>query len=77
MASTRALGIGLIILSGLFWAAIPVVHLFHLSAWWTAAADATLLVAAELAFWPGSVLLGASFKEKLRALWHPRSWFHR
>jgi hypothetical protein len=77
MISKRSAGIGLIVLSGLLWAVIPVVHFFHLSAWWTAAVDGALLIAAELAFWPGSVLLGASFQEKLKRWWNPRAWLKK
>ena len=77
VSRTRTNGIALIVLSGLCWALIPVVHLFALSLSWKAAIDAALLIAAEIAFWVGSVLLGASFKEKLKKLWNPRAWFRK
>lgn len=66
--SSKALGIILIILSGLFWLLIPAIHLFDISGWWKAAFDAVLLIAAEIAFWVGSVLLGKEFIAKFKRI---------
>jgi hypothetical protein len=77
LSSARTIGIGLVILSALLWAAIPVTHLFPISLWWKAAIDTALLIAAEIAFWIGAAMLGAAFKEKVKRLWKPKEWFRK
>jgi hypothetical protein len=66
--SSKGIGIALIVLSGVFWLLIPGVHLFDIPGWWKAAIDAVLLIAAEIAFWIGSILLGREFMAKLKKI---------
>ncbi len=65
-------GIVLVVLSGVFWLLIPPVHLLKISTAWKAAIDVMLFVAAEIAFWGGSYLLGKEFYPKLKEWFRTR-----
>lgn len=68
LKSSRGIGVTLIVLSGIFWILIPAVHVLDISGWWKAAIDTVLLIAAEIAFWVGSILLGKEFMAKLKKI---------
>ena len=59
-------GIALIILSGVFWLIIPLVHMLKISLAWKATIDAILFIAAEIAFWVGALFAGKEFLVKLK-----------
>jgi len=75
--TTRVIGIVLFVLSWVLWILIPCVYLFSISVWWKATIGGTLFIAAEIAFWVGSVLLGKEFLEKIRKIPSIKDWFKK
>jgi hypothetical protein len=68
----KAIGIALVVLSGLLWCCIPLVHMLSISGWWKGAIDAAIFVVAEIAFWVGSVLAGKEFVRRLWRFWETK-----
>ncbi|MFA4874650.1 MAG: transporter suffix domain-containing protein [bacterium] len=66
MKGKKTIGVGLIVLSGVFWLALPGVAFLSVSNWWKGAIVAALLVLAEIAFWVGSVMVGAALWKRLK-----------
>lgn len=67
--TSKIVGISLVVLSGVLWLLIPLVHMLKISFAWKATIDGILFVAAEIAFWVGTVLAGKDFLIKLK------NWF--
>lgn len=73
--SNHLLGIGLIVLSVVLWLLIPPVYWLPVSTWWKGAIVAGLFIAAEIAFWVGSVMAGTHFARKWRLVQRIKAWF--
>ncbi len=64
----KTIGIALVVLSGVFWLIIPVVHLFNIPLWLAGTIDVSLFVAAEIVFWVGAAILGKPFVQKMKEM---------
>ena len=72
---TRLLGIILLVVAVLFWAAAPAVFLIPLSATQKVWAGSAFLVLGEVAFWASAVVLGREVFRRYRRYLDPRGWF--
>jgi hypothetical protein len=72
---TRLLGIILLVVAVLFWAAAPAVILIPLSATQKVWAGSAFLVLGEVAFWISAVVLGREVFRRYRRKLDPRGWF--
>lgn len=72
---TRLLGIVLLVVAVLFWAAAPAVLLIPLSATQKVWAGSAFLVLGEVAFWASAVVLGREVFRRYRRYLDPRGWF--
>lgn len=66
--SAKALGFGLLVLSGILWLAIPGVPFLPLSTEGKGIVVAALLILAEVAFWLGLVLVGKEYADRIRKI---------
>ncbi len=66
MKNMKTVGIGLIVLSGLLWLALPGIPFLPLSNWWKGTVAVAILALAEITFWAGSAMVGASVWKKIK-----------
>ena len=74
---TRSIGISLIVLSAMLYAAILLLPLLPFSGKERLAAVPVLVILGEVAFWGGGALLGAEVVARYRRWLNPRYWFNR
>lgn len=77
MPARRAVGVGLVGVSVLLYAAVPAVALTSLSVAAKAGISSVLVIAGEVAFWAGGVLLGMELLSRFRRVFRPRRWFRQ
>ncbi|ABO66863.1 transporter suffix domain-containing protein [Geobacillus thermodenitrificans] len=68
------IGIGLIIASFVVWIIPPLAPFLPLSAAGKTLVATGAIVAAEIMFWIGAVLVGKEAAAKLRKYWNPKHW---
>ena len=73
----KTLGIILIVVACLLWLSLLFVHLLPLSRLQKAATYTSIIVVAEILFWPGSALLGTQWAMKIRKIINPIHWFSK
>jgi len=73
----RNIGMLLIIIACLLWLSLFLVHLLPIAPLSKVGVYTGLIIAAEVLFWPGSILLGAEWAMKMRKIINPIYWFHK
>lgn len=64
----KALGVGLIVFSGILWAALLAVPVLPLSSSGKGMVAGALLILAEVAFWVGLILVGKEYADKIKQI---------
>jgi len=70
------LGLGLVILSVLFFLFLPFIPLLHIEAKDKILLSTFVFVLAEVLFWTGGLLLGRQLFNKYKSYLNPKNWFN-
>jgi hypothetical protein len=73
----KKIGVLLFILSFVFYALILMIPLLSVSLQMKTILTTILIVAGEISFWTGGLILGKEVVRKYRRYFNPRNWFAR
>jgi hypothetical protein len=73
----KKIGVLLFILSFVFYALILMIPLLSVSLQMKTILTSILIVAGEISFWTGGLILGKEVVRKYRRYFNPRNWFAR